>query len=173
MYTKLKDFYYLCTIEDGTMKTVETREFRANLAEMLKTAANEPVLLDRGRKGLVLFGLALNPLKRLANSSNVLHMRDFRANLATYLDQVGEKLLFIRNADKVLLQIIEIPKPYIAGFREEPKIMQEDLVKVQVPESVPEPETVSVPEVPNTPTVIEAEDAYPGSVFDRLLNLIC
>lgn len=99
------------------MKTVETREFRANLAEMLKTAAKEPVLLDRGRKGLVLFGLALNPLKRLASSSNVLHMRDFRANLATYLDQVGEKLLFIRNADKVLLMIIEVPPQYVGDIR--------------------------------------------------------
>ena len=155
------------------MKTVETREFRANLAEMPNTAANEPVLLDRGRKGLVLFSLALNPLKRLANSSNVLHMRDFRANLATYLDQVGEKLLFIRNADKVLLQIVEIPKPYVAGFRDEPKLeTQEDPVKIQVPESVPEPETVSVPEVSDTPTVIEpvTEDAYLGSVFARLLK---
>lgn len=172
MYTKLNNFYYLCTIEDGTMKTVETREFRAKLAEMLKTAANEPVLLDRGRKGLILFGVALNPLKRLANSSNVLHMRDFRANLATYLDQVGEKLLFIRNADKVLLQIIEIPEPYVAGVREERKIViQEEPVKIQIPESVPEPEAVSVSEVPDTPAVIEiVEDAYLGSVFDRLLK---
>ena len=151
------------------MKTVETREFRANLADMLKTAANEPVLLDRGRKGLVLFGLALNPLKRLANSSNVLHMRDFRANLATYLDQVGEKLFFIRNADKVLLQIIEIPEPYVAGFREEPKNVVEDPVKMQVSESVPEPEAVSVPEEPDTIEPV-VENVHLGSVFERLLK---
>ena len=106
------------------MYTVETREFRAKLADMLKKAENTPVLLDRGRKGLILFSVALNPLKSLANSSNVLHARDFRENMASYLDQAGEKLLFIRNSEKVLLQITAVQEQYTEEIRRDVRILK-------------------------------------------------
>lgn len=106
------------------MYTVETREFRANLADMLKKAENTPVLLDRGRKGLILFAVALNPLKSLANASNVLHARDFRENMASYLDMAGDKLMFIRNSEKVLLQITAVPEQYEEGVRRDGRILK-------------------------------------------------
>ena len=161
------------------MKTVETREFRANLANMLKMAANTPVLLDRGRKGLILFTVALNPLKSLANSSNVMHMRDFRNNMASYLDQAGERLLFIRNSDKVLLQIIEIPKQYVEDCR------KVQLEKPQTPvrskkEKFQEPKEMSMnaaepvvgfPVNENVPASVP----YVSDLFDSLLksSVIC
>ena len=151
------------------MKTAETREFRANLADMLKMAANTPVLLDRGRKGLILFTVALKPLKSLANSSNVMHMRDFRNNMATYLDQAGERLLFIRNSDKVLLQIIEIPKQYVEDCR---KIQLE---KPQTPvrskkEMFQKPNAaVPVVESPAKENV-PASVPYVSDLFDSLLK---
>lgn len=106
------------------MYTVETREFRANLAEMLKKAENTPVLLDRGKKGLILFAVALNPLKSLANASNVLHARDFRENMASYLDMARDKLMFIRNSEKVLLQITAVPEQYEGGVRRDGRILK-------------------------------------------------
>lgn len=105
------------------MYTVETREFRANLADMLKKAENTPVLLDRGKKGLILFASALNPLKSLANASNVLHVRDFREKMASYLDRAGEKLQFIRNSDRVLIQITAIPEQYANEIRRNVRIL--------------------------------------------------
>ena len=105
------------------MYTVETREFRANLADMLKKAENTPVLLDRGKKGFILFASALNPLKSLANVSNVLHTRDFRENMASYLDRAGEKLMFIRNSDRVLIQITAIPEQYANEIRRNVRIL--------------------------------------------------
>lgn len=105
------------------MYNVETREFRAKLADMLKKAENTPILLDRGRKGLVLFASALNPLKSLANTSNVLHARDFRENMASYLDRAGEKLIFIRNSDRVLIQITAIPEQYADQIRKDVRIL--------------------------------------------------
>lgn len=105
------------------MYTVETREFRANLADMLKKAENTPVLLDRGKKGLILFASTLNPLKSLANASNVLHTRDFRENMASYLDRAGEKLMFIRNSDRVLIQITAIPEQYANEIRRNVRIL--------------------------------------------------
>lgn len=105
------------------MYTVETREFRANLAYMLKKAENTPILLDRGRKGLILFAVALNSLKSLANASNVLHARDFRENMASYLDRAGEKLMFIRNSDRVLIQITAIPEQYANKIRRNVRIL--------------------------------------------------
>lgn len=125
VYTNLQKNPYLCPTKPGMlMYTVETREFRANLADMLKKAENTPVLLDRGRKGLILFAVALNPLKSLANASNVLHARDFRENMASYLDMAGDKLMFIRNSEKVLLQITAVPEQYEEGVRRDGRILK-------------------------------------------------
>lgn len=105
------------------MHTVETREFRANLAEMLRMAENTPIFLDRGAKGLVVLHLAQNCLKSLANSSNVVHPREFRNNLAKYLDQAEDKLTFVRNSSRVLLQITIIPKQYCDDIRNNSRLL--------------------------------------------------
>lgn len=90
----------------------ETREFRANIAEMLKLSEEEPVIINRGKKGMITICRVPLYMKQLSKPWNTFRIRAFRENLSDILDKASETIIFVQNSKKILFQVSPVPKEY-------------------------------------------------------------